>query len=295
MEMHQIRYFLAVTRHLNFTRAAEECHVAQPSLTRAIKLLEEELGGELFRRERNLSHLTDLGMRMQPLMQQCYDSALNAKSLATSLKSGAVAPLALALSRTVNIGLIVPHLTELTTTFKGLELKFRRGNAEQIAEYLKKGEAELALAGPLGTTWERLDTWPLLMEGYGLFVGKDHRLAGRNTVAVSDIRGERLLVRRYCEQADQLARQLQGHGITGTGAHEIANDADLGALLAANAGVAIAPRSTPVAHGMMRVQVDGLELRRAINIYAVAGRARSPAASALLKLLRAADWSAHTD
>lgn len=61
MEMHQARYFFAVARQLNFTRAAEECHVAQPSLTRAIKLLEEELGGELFRRERNLSHLADLG------------------------------------------------------------------------------------------------------------------------------------------------------------------------------------------------------------------------------------------
>ena len=54
MEMHQIRYFLGVSRTLNFTRAAEECNVSQPSLTRAIKLLEEELGGELFRRERNL-------------------------------------------------------------------------------------------------------------------------------------------------------------------------------------------------------------------------------------------------
>ena len=79
MEMHQVRYFLAVAKHLNFTRAAEECHVAQPSLTRAIKLLEEELGGELFRRERNLSHVTDLGTRMLPLMQQCYDTAQGAK------------------------------------------------------------------------------------------------------------------------------------------------------------------------------------------------------------------------
>ena len=43
MEMHQVRYFLAVARTLNFTRAAEECNVAQPSLTRAIKLLEGEL------------------------------------------------------------------------------------------------------------------------------------------------------------------------------------------------------------------------------------------------------------
>src|ERR1700756_1300383 len=51
MEMHQIRYFLALCEELNFTKAAERCHVAQPSLTRAIKQLEEELGGALFRRE----------------------------------------------------------------------------------------------------------------------------------------------------------------------------------------------------------------------------------------------------
>ena len=61
MEMHQVRYFLALCETLNFTRAAQRCNVAQPSLTRAIKNLEEELGGPLFRRERNRTHLTDLG------------------------------------------------------------------------------------------------------------------------------------------------------------------------------------------------------------------------------------------
>jgi DNA topoisomerase IA len=61
MEMHQVRYFLAVAEELNFTRAAERCNVTQPSLSRAIKLLEEELGGLLFHRERESTHLTDLG------------------------------------------------------------------------------------------------------------------------------------------------------------------------------------------------------------------------------------------
>ena len=61
MEMHQVRYFLAVARALNFTRAAEECNVAQPSLTRAIRQLEDELGGDLFRRERPHAQLTELG------------------------------------------------------------------------------------------------------------------------------------------------------------------------------------------------------------------------------------------
>ena len=58
MEMHQIRYFLAVAEELNFTRASEKCNVSQPSLSRAIKLLEEELGGPLFHRERIRTHLT---------------------------------------------------------------------------------------------------------------------------------------------------------------------------------------------------------------------------------------------
>ncbi|MBY0421745.1 MAG: LysR family transcriptional regulator, partial [Parvularculaceae bacterium] len=61
MEMQQIRYFLALSRTLNFTRAAEECNVSQPALTRAIQALEAELGGELIRREHSRSHLTELG------------------------------------------------------------------------------------------------------------------------------------------------------------------------------------------------------------------------------------------
>ena len=90
MEMHQIRYFLAVARTLNFTRAADACNVTQPSLTRAIKQLEAELGGDLFRRERPAG-LTELGQRMQPLLKQCYEAALGACSLASFFKSGEVA------------------------------------------------------------------------------------------------------------------------------------------------------------------------------------------------------------
>ena len=140
MEMHQVRYFLAVARLLNFTRAAEECHVAQPSLTRAIKQLEEELGGELFRRERNLTHLSELGHRMLPLMQQCFDSAQAAKQVATSIKKGAIAPLSIALPFTVNIEILLPFLKELVRAMPGLNLKFVRGSSGEVSEHLKKGE-----------------------------------------------------------------------------------------------------------------------------------------------------------
>src|SRR5436305_11636400 len=81
MEMHQVRYFLATVSELNFTKAAEKSNVTQPSLTRAIKQLEDELGGDLFRRERPQAQLTELGQRMYPLLKQCYESALGARSL----------------------------------------------------------------------------------------------------------------------------------------------------------------------------------------------------------------------
>src|SRR5260370_5740572 len=96
MEMHQVRYFLAVTRTLNFTRAADECNVTQPSLTRAIKQLEAELGGDLFRRERPAAQFTELSQRMHPLLTQCYDAAPAARQLASSINSGECAALTIA-------------------------------------------------------------------------------------------------------------------------------------------------------------------------------------------------------
>src|SRR5258708_35275695 len=93
MEMHQVRYFLATVSELNFTKAADKCNVTQPSLTRAMKQLEDELGGDLFRRERPHAQLTELAQRMHPLLKQGYETPLGARSLASRLKRGEVGPL----------------------------------------------------------------------------------------------------------------------------------------------------------------------------------------------------------
>jgi len=66
MEMQHIRYFLALCEEQNFTRAARHCGVAQPSLTRAIKRLEKDLGGALFERSRKSTEMTALGRAMRP-------------------------------------------------------------------------------------------------------------------------------------------------------------------------------------------------------------------------------------
>ena len=291
MEMHQVRYFLGVARTLNFTRAAEECNVAQPSLTRAIRQLEEEFGGDLFRRERPHAQLTELGHRMLPLLQQCYDSALGARSLASSIKAGEVSSLRIALSATIETALLMPYIVELRKHFKRLEVKLLRGTSTQVAEFMKSGSAELAIASSLDNAWDRLDTWPLFTESFVLLVGSGHRLSGCSSVELSSLRGEALLMRTNCEHCESLASLLRSQDFAADRAHEIPSEHDLEIFLEENLGIAFAPQSVLFSDCVKRVPVTGLDLRRTVSLYGVAGRQRTPVANMIMKMLRAADWS----
>ena len=293
MEMHQVRYFLATVSELNFTKAAERCNVTQPSLTRAIKQLEDELGGDLFRRERPQAQLTELGQRMYPLLKQCYESALGARSLASAIKSGELGTLRLALSRTINLELLTSHLAELNSLFSRLEVKLLRGTASEIVELLKKGEIELAIAADLGDEWDRLDRWPLFTEEFGLILSAQHRLASCAAVDVEELRQERWLRRVYCECFEQAASLIRGHNLDVDCGHELSSEQDLVTLVESQFGVAFAPRSMARPETLRQAPVKGVELRRTIYLYGVAGRERTAVASAVLKMLRAADWSRH--
>ena len=290
MEMHQVRYFLATVSELNFTKAADKCNVTQPSLTRAIKQLEDELGGDLFRRERPHAQLTELGQRMYPLLKQCYESALGARSLASAIKSGEVGALKLALSRTINLDLLTSHLIELNNLFSRLEVKLLRGTAPEVVELLKSGAAELAVAGDLGEGWDRLDRWPLFTEEFGLIVNAKHHLASRSAIDVDELRQERWLRRAYCEHAEKAASLIRSHNLDVDHGHELTSERDLITMLESDLGVAFAPRST-CPDTLKQTPVTGVELRRTVYLYGVAGRERTAVASAVLKMLRAADWS----
>jgi DNA-binding transcriptional LysR family regulator len=291
MEMHQVRYFLAVARALNFTRAAEECHVAQPSLTRAIRQLEGELGGDLFRRERPQAQLTELGQRMLPLLKQCYDSAISARSLASAIKKGEVGSLRLAVAQTIDPSLVTPHVVELGKLFQGLELKILRGNGEEVLAYLKQGDVELGIAAEIGDEWERLDSWPLFTEDFHLLVNSMHEFAARPAVAVDDLRQQRLMIRTYADTTDKLLDLLRARDFDVTRFHEVTADGDLLSLLEAGVGVALAPRSTQSPATLVRIAVEDLALTRTVSLYGVAGRQRTAVASAMMKMLRAYDWS----
>lgn len=293
MEMQQVRYFVALADTLNFTRAAEQCNVTQPVLTRAIKALEDELGGELICREGRLSHLSELGQRMLPLLRQCLDSALSAKSLARSVAVGETPSLAIGMSRTVDAALLIGSLMEIYRVFPRIQLKLRRGTGKEIGQLLKNGDIEIAVAGPLGDGWERLDAWPMFTELFDVLVGAGHELARRNEkcVEIDVIRNQQLLMQTGSEMANEELDKLGAKGIRLANAHQVETDSDLAAMLDANLGIAIVPASALKSPRFARLNLPGVDLRRTVTIYTVAGRRRSPEAAALLNLLRAADWA----
>jgi DNA-binding transcriptional LysR family regulator len=290
MEMHQVRYFLAVARTLNFTRASEECNVSQPSLSRAIKLLEAELGGELFRRERPAAQLTSLGQYMHPLLKQCYESAVGARSLADAIKKRAVGSLTIIFSRTVDLEIAAAPLASLQAQFGRLQLRLLRGARDEITEALKEGEADLAVAAGLEDAWERLDRWPLFVEPFVLVASPGHRLANRMEVEIEELKEERLVLRPYCDNSRQILALLGECGIPVENCDEIACEEDLVTLLSAKAGAAVVPTTLADRGRLVRIPIRGLDLRRTVCLYGVAGRQRTAAANAVLKVLRALSW-----
>ena len=101
------------------------------------------------------------------------------------------------------------------------------------------------------------------------------------------------MVRTYSDTADKLLDLLRARDFDVTRFHEVSADGDLLSLLEAGVGVALAPRSTQSPATLTRITVADLELKRTISLYGVAGRQRTAVAAAMMKMLRAYDWSGY--
>src|SRR5262249_18879725 len=120
MELHQARYFLAVASTLNFTRAAEQCNVTQPALTKGVQKLEQELGGQLIYRERQLTQLTDLGKEVLPMLERTLASAEAVRRRAREFQRKEVAPLKVGLAPSISASLVLDPIAETAKFVPGL-------------------------------------------------------------------------------------------------------------------------------------------------------------------------------
>lgn len=291
MEMHQIRYFLAVCRTLNFTKAAEECNVAQPSLTRAVQKLEEELGGPLFHRERANTHLTELGRLMMPHLEQTYSAAQAAKSLATSVRRGQVAPLRLAVDHSVPMKPVVGMLSALQRSVQGVELTLGAGTRQRIIEHVLEGDYDLMITGQTGESDDRIRSWALFREQCRLVVPAQHAFAQMDTITLDDLDGVSMIERTECCLHQKFQDVCAAKSIKPIVRHRAASEEQLQHMIAAGFGLGICSPGLDLSAALVSVPFVNEDMDRDIVLATVAGRRFSTATDAFVKIARARDWS----
>ncbi|MBL8697774.1 MAG: LysR family transcriptional regulator [Alphaproteobacteria bacterium] len=290
MEMHQIRYFLAVCETLNFTRAAEQCHVTQPALTRAIQKLEEELGGLLFRRERSLTHVTDLGRLMQPHLAQVLAEASAAQTTAKSFLKLEQAPLNLGVMCTIGPLKMVGFLAAFRRQHPGIEISIKEGLPDALGDMTLEGQIDLALLArpePLG---ERFDVRPIYRDRYVVMFPAGHRLGQLNAVPLKEIEGEPMISRTNCEYHDHVRAICRQRLIRATIVYGSEREDWVQAMVAGGLGLCLAWESSTTIPGVQTRRIIDPDVARDISLVSVAGRRFSPAALALLRFAKAYPW-----
>jgi DNA-binding transcriptional LysR family regulator len=147
MELHQVRYFLAVANTLNFTRAAEICNVTQPALTKGVQKLEQALGGQLICRERQLTHLTDLGKAVLPMLERALASTEAVRRRAREFQQKEMAPLAIGLAPSISASLVLEPIAEISQYVPGLNVELREESPNRLVELLLEGDINVAFVG----------------------------------------------------------------------------------------------------------------------------------------------------
>jgi LysR family transcriptional regulator, hydrogen peroxide-inducible genes activator len=291
MEMHQIRYFLALCTELNFTRAATRLKVSQPALTRAIKLLEVEFGGPLVRRERQHTHLTELGRMVRPYLEQVYRSAEEAKREAQEFARLRKTPLRLGLMCTIAPARIVDLISAIRSRHPDVELHVLDAVAITLQERLIAGDLDVAIyALPDLSTEGRLCSLSLYREQFVIVTALHHRFSRLDTVRVRDLDGEHYLWRVNCEYdgaADTIFSQQQVDTPT---VYQSDRDDWVLAMAAAGLGFAFMPALCVDLPNVVARPLIEPEIWRDVALVTVRGRPHSPSVGALVREAMRIPW-----
>lgn len=295
MEMHEIRYFLAASRTLNFHRAAEMTHVTQPALTRAIQKLEAELGGRLFHRERNHVRLTDLGLLMRGHLQQIIQCSDVARDAARNFLRPEKRGLALGVMPTINSLRFVGFLRDFVLREPGIAVTVIEGTPSRLARLLFEGEVDIALMAQPAPFGEPLLAEPIYFERFCLAFCAGHRLEKRDELHLGDVEGEPYLDRVNCEFGKHIENLCAERNIHLSIAGRSEREDWIIAMIAAGLGISFLPEYAAAQPGVRLRPVTGPEIVRTVSLVTFTGAGLSPAVTAFSQAVRDYDWAARSE
>src|ERR1700734_1863394 len=185
MTLTELRYIVALAQEQHFGRAAERCHVSQPTLSIAVKKLEEELSAVLFERGKQGVQATPLGERIVAMAGLMLDQAAAIKDVADSDKDQLQGPLALGTLPTIGPYLLPQFIPLLQQTAPQLSLYIEEGNETSLTLKLRNGELDAILVtAPFSEP--DVVTQALFDEPFVLLLPADHRLTGKPVIIAAD-------------------------------------------------------------------------------------------------------------
>ena len=290
MEMQQVRYFVALARELNFTRAAEQCNVSQPALTRAIQQLEHELGGPLFHRERSNTHLSELGRMMLPYLQSVEESCRAARDQARAAKKLERATLTIGTMCTIGPQLVADLLVRFQAQHPAVEVQVIDAGAPQMIEMLERGDLEVAIVGIPGELPESLHQLPIFEERFVILLPPNHRLVAHDPVRSAELDKEPYVSRSNCEVFEPVRSELNGRGVFLRQVFSSPRDDWVQGMIKAGLGLGFFPEFSVTDPDLVMRPLVEPSFHRTIYLATVRGRPHSPAVGAFVQEARRYPW-----
>ena len=193
MTLTELKYIVAVAREKHFGKAAEACFVSQPTLSVAIKKLEEELDLKLFERSANEVTVTPLGEEIVRQAQSVLEQAANIKEIAKRGKDPLAGPLKLGVIYTIGPYLLPDLVKQAIERVPQMPLMLQENFTVKLLDMLRTGELDAAImAEPFPDTG--LAVAPLYDEPFMVAVPKSHPLAKRKRISAEELKQETMLL-----------------------------------------------------------------------------------------------------
>ena len=218
MELRHLRYFLAVAREGNVTRAASSLHVTQPTLSRQLADLEQELGRELLIRESRGVTLTDDGMLLRKRAEEIVALADRTEREMMADDSQVEGDVWVGGGETRTMEVVARTMVAIAKDHPGVRLRLHSGNADDVIERVDKGLLDFGVI--IGRTPEaRFETLELpAQERWGVLMRNDDPLASRDMIKIDELASRRLIIsnqpadaQRSVPELEQLLGELSGN------------------------------------------------------------------------------------
>lgn len=283
MEIQQLRYFLAVAKSRNFSRAAERCHVAQPSLSQQIKKLEDELGSRLLERSRREATLTEAGRAFLPHAESVLAELELARDRVNETRGVVRGRVALGVIPTVAPYYLPGLLGGFGARYPGIQVAVTEATTGDLVRATQAGEIDLALTS-LPIVARGIEAAEVFSEELWLALPKRHPLARRaRDVRIGELSEEpfMLLQDGHC-LAGQALEFCTMRGFAPKVTFRSAQMETILAFVAAGMGVSMVPAmARRDGAGVAYRRLHGKTPERKIGLVRAAGREPAGAARAL--------------